>query len=109
MTKREKVLTSITSVSLAIALPRHPCYATTLRGTRAGFHPFHYKPEDIEVVTFSSLELERDPSGISCRWHLLGMQKTSKKSLPSSTGSPPPVKKCMTTLECQNQTVFSFG
>ena len=35
MTKREKVLTSITSVSLAIALPRHPCYATTLRGTRA--------------------------------------------------------------------------
>lgn len=63
MTKREKVLTSITSVSLAIAIATSSVLCYHIAWNQGRFHPFHYKLEDIEVVTFSSLELERDPSG----------------------------------------------
>lgn len=63
MTKREKALICITSVSLAIAIATSSVLCYHIAWNQGRFHPFHYKPEDIEVVTFSSLELERDPSG----------------------------------------------
>ena len=52
MTKREKVLTSITSVSLAIAIATSSVLCYHIAWNQGRFHPFHYKPEDIEVVTF---------------------------------------------------------
>lgn len=46
MTKREKVLTSITSVSLAIAIATSSVLCYHIAWNQGRFHPFHYKPED---------------------------------------------------------------
>lgn len=106
MTKREKVLTSITSVSLAIAIATSSVLCYHIAWNQGRFHPFHYKPEDIMVIS-CHLDVKETQANMLDR-ALLGMQKTSKKSLPSSTGSPPPVKKYLTTLPRLNQTLFSF-
>ena len=102
MTKREKVLICITSVSLAIAIATSSVLCYHIAWNQGRFHPFHYKPEDIEVVTFSSLELERDPSGYAAggtTWDakvikkiitlLNGFTATSEEVL-DNTASPEP-------------------
>ena len=106
MTKREKVLICITSVSLAIAIATSSVLCYHIAWNQGRFHPFHYKPEDIMVIS-CHLDVKGDPSeyaGQGTTWDA----KNIKKSLPSSTGSPPPVKKYLTTLPRLNQTLFSF-
>ena len=101
MTKREKVLTSITSVSLAIAIATSSVLCYHIAWNQGRFHPFHYKPEDIMVIS-CHLDVKGDPSeyaGQGTTWDaknikkiitlLNGFTATSEEVL-DNTASPEP-------------------
>lgn len=77
MTKREKVLTSITSVSLAIAIATSSVLCYHIAWNQGRFHPFHYKPEDIMVIS-CHLDVKGDPSeyaGQGTTWDAKNIKK----------------------------------
>lgn len=66
-TKREKILIGITCAALVAAIAAwgfRGSYGTLCKDR---FYPFHYKAEDIQVLTLSSLLVEGDgPAGKGC-------------------------------------------
>ena len=106
MTKREKVLTSITSVSLAIAIATSSVLCYHIAWNQGRFHPFHYKPEDIMVIS-CHLDVKGDPSeyaGQGTTWDA----KNIKKIITLLNGFTATSEEYLTTLPRLNQTLFSF-
>lgn len=66
--KPKKILIFVTCVFLAMVIAAASAVGYHIAWNKDRFYPFHYKPEDIQVVTLSSLLLEGGPSrqGKSC-------------------------------------------
>lgn len=106
MTKREKVLICITSVSLAIAIATSSVLCYHIVWNQGRFHPFHYKPEDIMVIS-CHLDVKGDPSeyaGQGTTWDA----KNIKKIITLLNGFTATSEEIHDEAGMQNQTVFSF-
>ena len=66
--KSKKILIFVTCVFLAMVIAAASAVGYHIAWNKDRFYPFYYKPEDIQVVTLSSLLLEGGPSkqGKSC-------------------------------------------